>query len=160
MKSDAYHEAGHAVIGVLLKFTLVYVSGDATKGDPHCKWTPHGIQHVDITSSQDEISECDRRTRAYALMCLASEFSEALVSDVNNMETIEALHLDYLLAEHIRMSCGLYFFGLNQKTQLRLEAKALVEQNKDGIGRVAEALMAGRVLTHDQVEALIAKPKE
>ncbi len=39
MKSDAYDEAGHAVVGVVLKFTLVYVSGDAMKGDPHCKWT-------------------------------------------------------------------------------------------------------------------------
>ncbi len=76
-------------------------------------------------------------------MCLASEFAEALASDVNKIETIEAPHLDYLLAEHTRMSCGLYFFGLNQKTQLRLEARALVEQNKDAIGRLGGCARPG-----------------
>jgi hypothetical protein len=80
-KPDAYHEAGHAVIGVVLGFRLEYAAGQTKEAGPRCKRLPHGISNVDQGSSEDEIMEATGRTRDYALMCMASEFAEALVAD-------------------------------------------------------------------------------
>ncbi len=116
-KADAYHEAGHVVIGVVQGFRLKSVSAAQTaKMDPHCEWESYGITKEQ--AEQDE-SLADKFTRHHALMCLAAEFAEALVSDVNNPQSVQAINCDYLDAEVVRKNIGFNYFGLHGREMLR-----------------------------------------
>jgi hypothetical protein len=71
-------------------------------------------------------------------MCLAAEFAEALVSDVNNPQSVQAIHRDYLDAKVVRENIGFNYFGLNGMEMLRKETKATVETHKKAVELVVE----------------------
>jgi hypothetical protein len=86
-KTDAYHEAGHAVIGILQGFRLESATGvDKIGLFPHCKW-----EKWNVTQEQAEQDQAVAKdfTRRHALMCVAAEFSEAVVGNVNNPESAD-----------------------------------------------------------------------
>ena len=89
-KCSAYHEAGHAVVGVLGGLLLDYVTARETSAiDPHCKWKKEFIDRM----LSNEGEERERFTDRFAEMCLAAEYAEALACDVSSDEQKEACAL-------------------------------------------------------------------
>jgi hypothetical protein len=160
-RCDAYHEAGHAVVGVVRGLQLTSVTGqDAGHTPPHCAWDHGWVNGLLDTADQPGVPEqINAFTEFHAEMCLASRYAEALVCNVKSDEQQEALHYDYVDAERVRYQCGLGYFGWSRIQQLKQSAEALVNGHAKAIKMVADKLLAGQTLTKEQVAAIIEESK-
>jgi ATP-dependent Zn protease len=156
-RCDAYHEAGHAVIGVILNLRLNTVTGvDNGRTPPNCSWDYSEIDRLQNTSDDHNNSEeIYEFTRNHAMMCLASKYAERLACDTSSDEQEESLHYDYLDAERIRYNCTGNYLGKTLVGQLRNTTETLVQQHRTAIERVAKQLLNGQTLNHAQILSLI-----
>ena len=156
-RCDAYHEAGHAVIGVRLGLQLKSVTCvDNGRTPPNCSWDYSEIDRLRKESDDQTNSEkIDEFTRHHAIMCLASGYAEQLACNTSSDEQQEALHCDYLDAERIHYNCTGNYLGKTLLEQLRTRTRELVERDKPAVARVAEQLLNGQTLTHEQILSFI-----
>lgn len=156
---DAFHEAGHAVIGVFRGLHLSSVTGaDAVHTPPHCVWDLSEFDALLPNREQPGVeAQIEEFTERYAEMCLASCYSEKSVCDAGSDEQAEALHCDYLDAERIRYCYVGNYLGRTRVNELHGRSRALVAQHAQAIARVAERLLAGETLSHEQVHAVIVE---
>lgn len=90
-------------------------------------------------------------TEHHAEMCLASRYSEAIACNIDSDEQQDALHCDYLDAERIRYYCLANYFRRRGISSFYARASNLVGQHAQAIRLVAERLLAGETLDHEQV---------
>jgi ATP-dependent Zn protease len=156
-RCDAYHEAGHAVIGVILGLQLKRVTCvDNGRTPPNCSWDYSEIDRL-LTESenQNNSTKIDEFTRNHAMMCLASEYAEQLACKTSSDEQEEALHCDYLDAQRIRYNYTGNYLGKTLLKQLHTKTKGLVQQHNAAVEKVAEQLLKEKSLNHDQILSLI-----
>jgi hypothetical protein len=157
-RCDAFHEAGHAVLGVVRGFRLKSVTALDTGGiPPHCAWDDAAIKA--LLGQRDKpgvAAQIEQFTERHAEMCFASRYAEEMACDISSDEQQDALHCDYLDAERVHYCCVGNYLGRTRVARLRDSARDLVNQHAAAVSRVAEKLLTGATLTHEQVEALIA----
>ena len=72
-KCDSYHEAGHAVIGVLLEHVLTEASSiTGADTSPHCSWNDD--KFAPLMQAADPVLATTPFVNSHALMCLAAQF--------------------------------------------------------------------------------------
>jgi hypothetical protein len=152
-KCDAYHEGGHAVVGIkerlVLKIVTIINAGNA---HPHCEWDLTESRRWVGAEGDEARNKLHDFTVRYAIMALASRYSEALCCDVSSVEQEDAFRIDADAIDNVRRSAGLPSFDGIELQQLALTAKARVHEHKDAIIRVADKLRAKRTLTGEEVK--------
>ena len=161
-RCDAYHEAGHAIVGVALNLQLDYVTAATTAElPPHCRWNYDQMYTLinHRSESSDDNTDLDKQlddlSKRHAEMCLASRYSEALACNTESDEQTDAYHCDYLDAERIRYCCVGNYFGLRGIRTLEKSTFDLVQKHKAAIAVVADRLLNGERLSHEQVRNLL-----
>jgi ATP-dependent Zn protease len=152
-KCSAYHEAGHAVVGIVnglrLKHVTISGSGDL---DPHCRWDKDVLDPI-LESGSLEAREAF--TGRFAEMSLASRYSEAMGCDITSDEQRDSHHGDYVHAQSIRRKASLDEFGPAMVERLTQRARTLVTQYAAAIKAVAEKLLECDGLDQADIERII-----
>jgi hypothetical protein len=127
-KCSAYHEAGHAVVGVARGIRLGYVTARETADlDPHCLWDR---DHVNGMLANENAEVRSEFTERFAEMSLASRHSELMACRTDSDEQKDAAHCDYLGIEVMRWRARLDYFGLDRAEQLNESAKGIQTPKK------------------------------
>jgi hypothetical protein len=152
-KCSAYHEAGHAVVGIArgLKLKIATIR-PADGSNPHCRWHQ---DYIDQMLKGKPRKTCRSFTRCFAEMSLASRYSEALRCNVKSDEQRDAHHGDYLDAQFMRRRAKLDYFSLANVSTLKRRARTLVTQYAAAITAVAERLLVCGGLDQADVELII-----
>jgi ATP-dependent Zn protease len=152
LRCSAYHEAGHAVVGVLGGLKLEIATIRPTDGsDPQCRWDNDYMETI-LKSDQKIRSSFTKR---FAEMNLASRFSEAMACDMKSDEQQDSHHGDYLDLQRMRRKAGFGYFRLATIPKLKRRARALVKENAAAIAAVAERLLESATLDQIQIESII-----
>ena len=153
LRCSAYHEAGHAVVGIArgLKLKIATVR-PADASDPHCRWDQEYIVQM-LNAKPRKI--CRSFTIYFAEMSLASRYSDALVCNVKSDEQRDSHHADYLDAQFMRRRANLEYFSLGAVSKLKRRARTLVTQYDSAVRAVAERLLACGGLDPAQIERII-----
>jgi hypothetical protein len=139
-RCSAYHEAGHAVIGITLGLEIAYVTAKETDADdPHCKWSKEFIAKT--LAAKEPYCELEAFTERFAKACLASRYSEAMICKTHSNEQEDAKHYDYLGIQVMRWRAGLFYFDPEQVERLSNQAERLVTDHALEIAAVAEQLL-------------------
>ena len=146
-RCDAYHESGHAVVGVVRGLQLISVTVRDTGGmAPHCAWDHSWVDELVKRPDEPGVAEAiDAFTEFHAEMCLASRFAEALVCNIESREQQEALHYDYVDAERVRYERALRYFGWTTIEKLKRRPEALVNKYAKAIEMVANGVLPAGV---------------
>lgn len=153
-RCDAYHEAGHTVVGVVLGLKLQSVSiRDTGTNPPQTVWDHSFLEDL----RQNDKKAFATYTENYAIVCLASEYAEELCCDVSSREQKEAFHGDYLDAQWLRKAGQLPYFSFAIIDQLKQRAKEHVYMNRRAIDLVSERLLRGETLDSVQATELMAQ---
>jgi ATP-dependent Zn protease len=152
-KCIAYHEAGHAVVGIVnglrLKHVTVSGSGDV---DPHCRWDKVGIDPI-LESGSLEVRKAF--TERFTEMSLASRYSEVMGCDISSDEQRDSHDGDYADAQSMRRTASLDEFDHGTVERLTQRARTLVTQYAAAITAVAERLLVCGELDQADIERII-----
>jgi hypothetical protein len=150
---SAYHEAGHAVVGIIgglkLKTVTIRVTDDF---DPHCRWDG---DHINPILKSESLEAREAFTERFAETCLASRYSEAMRCDISSDEQRDSHHFDYLHLQNMRQKASLDEFSPETVEQLNRRARTLVKQYAAAITAVADRLLVCETLDQTEVENLI-----
>jgi len=136
----AYHEAGHAVIGVLMDFEL-----DSVTIDPGEGMSMDGYSATTNAPSREKGSG-EEQLRRRAVYILAGEMAE------KKFDPVRANQLDWQGDRE-----ELAFLKLDGILALKAEAEKLVKDNWTAIEAVARALLDRKTLTGLQVKFLVVR---
>jgi hypothetical protein len=152
-KCSAYHEAGHAVVGIANGLLLKHVTiGGAGDHDPHCLWDRDYINPI-LESGSPEARES--LTQRFAETCLASRYSEAMGCDISSDEQRDSHHFDHLGIQKTRRKASLDELSPETIEQLNSRARTLVKQYAAAITAVAERLLVRETLNQADIEDII-----
>jgi hypothetical protein len=152
LRCDAYHEAGHAVIGLLHGMRLKYASIRPPGGlDPHCRWDDAFIDPIVTTGTLEA-----RRAfvAAFAEVSLASRHSEAIICTMSD-EQNDAHAGDLGDAQKMCLRAGLAEFTAAEIERVNARAGQLVHQHTGAITAIAEKLYVAATLTQQEIEAIL-----
>jgi len=154
---DALHEAGHAVVGVVLGFDLVFAASAACKtADPKCKFDHTAFNQMVEKGDPSDTNKIVDGTERSAIMLFAGEYAEAFACDLRSREQQEAIHGDYLDAQLTRTMCRLPYLSFQTVINLKQRAEVEVRRLEPAIRVVAEFLRRGETLDLKQVKDLMA----
>jgi hypothetical protein len=153
LRCSAYHEAGHAVVGIArgLKLRIATIR-PADGSDPNCRWDQDYIDQM-LNAEPRRIRRSF--TIAFAEMSLASRYSEALACNIKSDEQRDSHHGDYLGAQLMRHRATREFFSLATVSKLKRRACTLVTQYSVAITAVAERLLLCGGLDQADVKRII-----
>ena len=151
-KCSAYHEAGHAVVGIIGGLKLKTVTVRVTDNfDPHCRWDEDYINPI---LKSESLEPREDFTELFAEMCLASRYSEMLSCDISSDEQRDSHRFDWLDLQNIARA-ALSEFSLETVEQLNRRARTLVNQYAAAIRAVADRLLVCGTLDQTEVESII-----
>lgn len=174
----AYHEGGHALVAMLTKHTTpLYKATIMPRG--------HALGVTQMLPEIDKVSETKQEMMAQIDVCMGGKVAEELVygpesvttgasSDIQN-----ATRIAYMMVTQAGMSDVLGNIDLNSqysklssetKQQIENEVRRLVEegreramklltQNREGLDRLAHALVEYETLGKDEMEAVVRGEK-
>ena len=152
---DAYHEAGHAVIGVALGLNLTLAASAACKlANPKCEFDHGAFNEMLKKGDPGDKEKIIQGTESLAIMLFASEFAEALVCDMRSTEQQEAIHGDYFDAQVARKGCGLPYLSARDVARLKERARNDVRRLEPAIRIVGDRLRRGERLDRNQVQVI------
>jgi hypothetical protein len=152
LRCDAYHEAGHAVVGIIrgLKLKIATVR-PADGSDLQCRWD---CSHIDkMLKSEQRLRRVF--TKCFAEMSLASRYSEAMSCDTTSDEQRDAHHGDYIDAQFMLRRANLEYFSLATVSALKRRARTSVKQCATAIMTVVEKLLVCEGLDQVEIERII-----
>jgi ATP-dependent Zn protease len=146
----AYHEAGHAVVGVLLGYCIprcqIFPSNSKSILENHswignCSLTPQSIdEHYAVFAAAGKVAELIREEEWYD----SSDFKHC-----HDMEALEDLNLGLSPSDMDGISCS------DNIEETFAEAHSQLREYWSVVQRVAEALMKQYVLTHGELIDLL-----
>jgi cell division protease FtsH len=146
-KHVAYHEAGHAVIGLRLGFVVRKVT---------IKPRALTLGNVEAKVGEASSNRCVDRDAADIKFALAGPLAEQLVSpDPFDVLIANGSGKDWRCAKRTARQLNTQREAEVLIVMLALETKTLVEEHKDAIVRVATALLERETLTGDDLRSLI-----
>ena len=117
LRCSAYHEAGHAVVGIVRGLKIKIATIRPADGlNPHCRWDQG---YVDQMLKAEPRKIRGSFTRCFAEMSLASRYSEAFVCNIKSDEQRDSHHGDYLDAQFMRRRANLEYFSLGTVSRLK-----------------------------------------
>jgi ATP-dependent Zn protease len=146
-KHVAYHEAGHAVIGLRLGFVVRKVTIE-----------PKALTLGNVEAQVGEASSnrCVDRDAADIKFALAGPLEEQLVSpDPFDVLVANGSGKDWRSAKRTARQLNLPREAEILIVMLALDTAALVQQNREAIVRVAAALLERETLTGDDLRSLM-----
>jgi ATP-dependent Zn protease len=143
----AYHEAGHAVIALVLGYKV---------GKVTIKPKPFTLGNVEMEVGEASSDRCVDRDAADIKIDLAGSLAERLVNHSPLNELIEqGSRGDWLSVRRTARQLNTQREAEILIVMLALETAALVQQHKEAIGRVAAALLERETLTGDDIKSLV-----